>query len=78
MYTSGLIFSIFKERMKSHVYQGKSFRFDCTDSHLSQGMILEADTGEENAFDLVSWYESYDFNIIERENAYPLMMKVLD
>lgn len=41
----------------------------------SEIIILEADTSESNDFDLVEWYEGYEFKTIERERAnYPLML----
>lgn len=37
-------------------------------------VFLEADTGESNAFDLVSWYESYGFEKLPYELDNPIMI----
>lgn len=46
--------------------------------NVSELILLVADTSEENAFDLVKWYERNEYKIIygERTN-YPLMIKTL-
>jgi GNAT superfamily N-acetyltransferase len=38
-------------------------------------IILEVDTGENNAFSLVDWYKDYGFHVLEGEETnYPLMV----
>jgi ribosomal protein S18 acetylase RimI-like enzyme len=39
----------------------------------AEAILLEADTGEKNHFNLVEWYEDFGFLIIEREK-HPLMV----
>lgn len=44
----------------------------------AEAIVLVADTLETNAFELVKWYESYDFTIINGErHACPVMLKKL-
>lgn len=44
----------------------------------AKAILLEADTGEQNAFDLVQWYKDvFGFRVVEKENSYPLMIKTL-
>lgn len=44
-----------------------------------EAIILVADTGEKNQFDLVRWYNDYDFEVIFSErNVYPVMVKILE
>lgn len=45
----------------------------------SEAILLEADTGEENEINLIKWYESFGFKIIDRKTGnYPLMMLVIE
>jgi ribosomal protein S18 acetylase RimI-like enzyme len=43
----------------------------------AEAMILVADKSEGNEFDLVKWYESYDFEIIGRAGGDPVMLREL-
>ena len=36
-------------------------------------ILLEADIGEDNAFNLVNWYSSFGFKTIGNGNQYPIM-----
>ena len=45
----------------------------------AQAVLLEADTSEDNRFNLVSWYKDFEFDIISKQDeTYPLMLKSID
>ena len=41
----------------------------------AEAILLQADTGEQNDFNLIAWYESYGFEVTEEKNDFfPLMI----
>jgi ribosomal protein S18 acetylase RimI-like enzyme len=44
----------------------------------AEAIILIVDTNEANEFELIEWYEKYNFIIVhENKNSYPVMLKIL-
>lgn len=44
-----------------------------------EAIVLVADTSDSNEFDLVEWYETYDFKIIYgKKESFPVMIKELN
>lgn len=51
--------------------------FDKVDEHGMKAVYLIADTGEDNNFDIVSWYESNGFRKLTPKEEFPLMCKMM-
>lgn len=50
---------------------------EAADKH-AEAILLVADTGERNDFDLVDWYKRNGFEVVfGKEEAYPVMIKVV-